>query len=138
KRDFYVQRINGKDSVVINGNNNLQRLSGFHQLNTLQKIKWQANPQLSLEYIFHLSTTGDIPRYDRLITEAEGKPVQADWHYGPQFWMMNAVKISTRESPLWNEAKLTLARQDFEESRHDRKFDSPWRRSRTENVEVYT
>ncbi len=138
KRNFYVERINGVDQIIQNDDPNMQVPSGYQTYNSIQKLKWRWKPDLSLEYIFNFSNTTDIPRYDRLAEEENGEPTSAEWYYGPQFWMMNAVKVKHDSSKIWDEMKLTLGWQQFIESRHDRKFQNPVRRSREEKVGMYS
>jgi len=138
KRAFYVDRIDEKDTIIENPEPHIQTPTGYWQMNTIHKLKWQYQNLNSVEYILNLSTTGNIPRYDRLLIENNGEPSNAEWYYGPQKWMMNAIKFNfNHANKLWDQAKLTLSRQDFEESRHDRDFRGNWLRSRTENVHAY-
>ena len=67
QRLSYVNRIDGQDSVITNDDPNLQRFSGFSQVNLLQKVRFQPQANLILQYNFHYSRSSDIPRYDRLI-----------------------------------------------------------------------
>jgi len=138
KRDFYVERIIVKDSVIANKNPNIQIPSGFNQYSTIQKFKWSPGNLLSMQYSFHLSNTNDIPRYDRLVLEENGIPDYAEWYYGPQFWMMNSFKILSGNTKLWNESSITFARQDFKESRNSRRFQNDTRQTQKENVTVYS
>lgn len=142
KREEYVERRNGVDTIVENENVTLQRFSGYEQLNLMQKIRYEPSPAFRADYGFHYSTTGDIPRYDRLIQREEGDTgplVNAEWYYGPQIWMMNSLKIDyTPGAALFDNVQGILSYQRFEESRNDRKFGDPVLRNREEDVGVFT
>jgi len=136
-RPEYVARINGKDSIVQNPEINKQIYSGYKQLNGLAKLKLKINENTELTYAFHATTSSDVPRYDRL-TEYQNDTLKfAQWHYGPQKWLMHQLQLKTnRDTKLSTQAKLTLAVQQVEESRNDRKFNSNNLRQRTENVDI--
>jgi len=136
-RNEYVERRSGVDTIINNKNENVQKQSGFNQLNILQKIRFKPNDNLDINYGFHYSTTSDIPRYDRLIQYKNDKLKYAEWYYGPQKWMMNNLNIRfSKKSKLFDELILTAAYQIFDESRIDRKFQKDELRSRSENVNV--
>lgn len=139
KRLNYVVRSRGEDSLVNNPDVNVLVPSGYRQYNLMQKLRYRLADQTDLTYGLIYSTTSDIPRYDRLIIYEDGLPDKAEWYYGPQQWMMHYLKASFYRKNSWfDQAKLTLAYQDFEESRHDRNFGSSRLRSRVEEVDAYT
>lgn len=136
-RPEFVETKNGIDNIVKNSDKNLQRQSGYDQVNFLQKIRFKPGAKWDLNYGFHYSRLTDVPRYDRLIEYSKGKLKYAEWYYGPQKWMMNnfSVRHSDRNS-FYNDLKIIIAHQNYEESRHDRKFGKANIRERTENVKV--
>ncbi len=139
KRPSFVQRINGEDIIVPNSNDNIQKFSGFWQYNLLQKLKWRPNDFMDLEYQVYYSTSSDIPRYDRLIQLSNEQPRSAEWFYGPQQFLLNAIKWSYfRENKFFDQGRLTLSFQDFQESRHDRGFQDSGLRHRTEDLKIVT
>ena len=139
KRLEYIRTLNGKDSIIQNSDENLQRFSGFKQVSTLQKFTFRIKDHLELGYTFNFSTTTDIPRYDRLIEYNDDTLKYAQWYYGPQKWMMNAIKLKYyKPNMLFDAVKVTTAFQNFEESRHDRKYRKPQLRNRFEKVNVFT
>lgn len=76
-------------------------------------------------YAFHYSKLSDVPRYDKLIEYRNGALRYGDWYYGPQKWIMHALDLKyINSNVLFDELKTTIAYQDYEESRHDRKFRS--------------
>lgn len=140
KRFNDVVRTRGEDSLISNPDVNVQSPSGYKQYNLTQKLRYRLSDQADLTYGLVYSNTSDIPRYDRLIIQqSNGLPEDAAWYYGPQKWMMHYLKASFYRKNTWyDQAKLTLAYQDFEESRNDRGFQSARLRTRQEKVAAYT
>jgi len=134
-RPFYQDKINGKDTMIINSDPKLQKLSGYDQLNAMQKIRFRPDENWEFNYGFYYSTTSDVPRYDRLIELKSGLPRDAQWYYGPQKWMMNNLTVTNyRSNNAYDLAKLIVAYQNFEESRHDRGFKKKELNHRTEKI----
>ncbi|MBP6687415.1 MAG: TonB-dependent receptor [Lacibacter sp.] len=134
-RPEYVQRINDVDSIVKNSDPRIQKFSGYEQLNLLEKIRFKPSQYLDLQYGFTYAKTGDAPRYDRLIQYRNGRLRFAEWNYGPMIWSMhNLQMMHTRKNKFYEEAKLTIAYQDYEESRIDRTRNSLTRNKQTETV----
>ncbi len=136
-RPEYAAYLNGKDTILQNGNPLVQVPSGYQQINLLQKIRWKPAAAWELNYGFHYSTTTDVPRYDRLIEYAGSGLRAAEWYYGPQVWLMNNLSIRHSASTgAYDNARLILAHQRYEESRHDRRFGRNALRHRNETVDV--
>lgn len=139
-RPTYVVTENNQDLLVENPNPKIQVPSGYNQLNLMQKIRFAPNQKWDFQYGFHFSETSTFSRYDRLIRfSPNGQPRSAEWKYGPQSWMMNHLKVShTSDSKAFDQVTLNLALQKFGESRIDRNFNDPIRRTRTEEVMAYS
>ncbi|HBB91063.1 MAG TPA: TonB-dependent receptor [Bacteroidales bacterium] len=136
-RPEYVQFIDGKDSIVANANPRKQVSSGYTQYNLMQKIRFRPNEYWDIQYGFHYSATGDYPRYDRLIEYKSGKLRDGVWYYGPQKWMLNSLSVvNSKTNAMYDKARITLAHQAFEESRHNRSFGKSALAHRKENVTV--
>jgi len=138
KRFEYVERINDIDVITPNKNPNDQIFSGYNQTNLMQKFKWRLKNS-DLTYAGHVSTSSDIPRYDRLTQRTGAGDLQfAEWYYGPQRWQMHSLKMSIfQPSKLFTAAKLTTSYQRIEESRNSREFQDVMLRKRKEKVEVF-
>ncbi len=141
ERRFYAGRVNGSDQLIQNEDINVQRFSGYDLFNTISKFKVRLGDKMDLGYGSYFSTTTNIPRYDNL-TETIGTTDSleaAEWFYGPQKWQMHNLKLNYYGSgQFFDQARITLAYQKFDESRNDRLFDSDWLRSRKENVKMYS
>lgn len=142
ERRFFVQRINGEDQLIENSDVNTQKISGYNLFNTVSKVKYRIGPNMDISYGFYYSTTSDIPRYDNLtetIHSATDSLAAAEWYYGPQKWQMHNLKLSVYKSnSLFDQARITLAYQKFEESRNDRDFGDDRLRTRSEFVDMYS
>lgn len=129
--------VNGEDVAIPNDDPEEQATSGYDQLNVMQKIRFNPNPQWDVNFGFHYTSSSDVPRYDRLIEYRNGHLRSAEWYYGPQKWLMNALNIEHNAGHgAFDRARLTLAHQHFEESRHDRGFGGKILDHRTEEVDA--
>ena len=134
-RPEYVKRINGIDSIVTNSNPRIQRFSGYDQINFLQKIRFKPTENIDLQYSFTYAGTGDAPRYDRLIQYRNGKLRFAEWNYGPMLWRIhNLQMLHSKKTATYNDARLTVAYQNYDESRIDRTRASTTRNIQAEKV----
>ncbi|HMT27744.1 MAG TPA: TonB-dependent receptor, partial [Bacteroidia bacterium] len=137
ERPYYVERINGKDSLVKNSDRYLQVQSGYSQLNLMQKFLYKQNDHMTHGLNIQYSTSSDVPRYDRLTDPGSNGLRYAEWYYGPQTRLMTAydMNIDNPESTFQN-IHLGVNYQNVEESRHTRSFNSDNLSHRTENVNV--
>lgn len=63
----------------------------------------------------------------------------ARWDYGPQKWMMNNLSMNLNApNGAFDNLKVTLAFQNFEESRISRRFGSTSEKNQTEQVDMYS
>ena len=138
ERPFYVERINGKDSILRNSDKYLQKQSGYSQYDILQKFSFKQNSRLIHGLNFQFSNSSDVPRYDRL-TDPNGTGLKfAEWYYGPQKRMLTAYDLKFIDHTAFIQTiHAGLNFQDIEESRHTRRFDRNELSHRTENVNVY-
>lgn len=125
----------GEDVQIDNPDPRKQVATGYDQHNLMQKFRYKPNENWDFNYGFHYSTSSDIPRYDRFLVYRNGNLRFAEWYYGPQVWMMNNLSIENKaETFLYNQAKLTVAHQFFEESRHSRNAGNAKRTDQYEKV----
>jgi hemoglobin/transferrin/lactoferrin receptor protein len=135
-RPVYQTTIHGNDTVIVNDNPQKQIYSGYSQNNVLQKIIYKPNSKIDFDYGFYYSETSDAPRYDRLyLANDNGEFINAEWYYGPQKWVMNRLTTNLKGySRLFDDARIELAHQLYQESRHDRKMFSSRLRNQYEKV----
>ncbi len=138
-KPFHVKTEAGNDQIIEQDNRLLQVPSAYSQINLMQKLRYKPSNRWEFNYGLHYSETSSYGRYDRHNRLQDGQPRYAEWKYGPQKWIMNHLKINhTKDVVLFNQVNLSLARQDFEESRISRDFNSTNREIRIEEVDAYS
>ncbi len=136
KRYFYVERVNGKDSMMINTNPYKQTYSGYKQYDFVHKLLFVPNENDRYITNIQISTTSDIPRYDRLTDiGSDQKAISARWDYGPQFRGLISSNYShTFHNRFFNRLNITTNYQHLEESRITRGFEKANLRTQLEKV----
>lgn len=138
KREWYVESENGLDIKKKNNDNLTQKYSGYQSAHINQKFKIRTSTHSELELFGQYSSTGDIPRYDRLLQENGADPKYAEWYYGPQKWFLGGIRhTSSRKRFLADISNVAVHYQNWKESRIDRKFRDSTLNKRDENVDVY-
>ncbi len=138
-RPWYVDRINGVDSMMVNADTNLQVGSGYTQYDILQKFTFKQNDWMTHKLNFQLSNSSKIDRYDRLTLMNGSKPKFAEWYYGPQFRLLGSHTLElTNKNKLYDHARIILGYQSIEESRMDRKFKKELLNHRIEKLDIFT
>ncbi len=136
-RPWYVDQINGVDSMVMNSDTNVQVGSGYSQYDILQKFLFKPSHGVTHVVNFQLSNSSDIPRYDRLTQLSGGNPKFGEWYYGPQkrlfvsysLWLDNPVGF-------YDHARIIAGFQNIVESRNTRRFRSDNLGHKIEQVDV--
>jgi hemoglobin/transferrin/lactoferrin receptor protein len=138
-RNEYQKRTATGDTVIVNEEPRKQVASGYSQLNTTNKLRFKAGKHIDVNIAHHYSHISDVPRYDRLIQVRNETLRYGDWYYGPQIWMMtsSAVRYS-KPSSFFDEARLIIARQDYRESRHDRRINDAYINEQMEKVGIWS
>jgi hemoglobin/transferrin/lactoferrin receptor protein len=139
RRSWYVERINDRDSVITNNDPNLQIGSGYKQVDVLQKFLFKQSDNVQHVLNIQYSNTSDIPRYDRLTDGSSSAPGRAQWYYGPQTRKLFSYNLSLKSANrLYDNARIVLALQDIDETRHTRRFNSGNLNHNIEKVKVYS
>ncbi|MDG1767154.1 MAG: TonB-dependent receptor [Flavobacteriales bacterium] len=134
-RPFHVQRQDSADVVVYQEDERLQIPTAYSQKNFMQKLRFSPNKAWDINYALHYSETSPYGRYDRHNRTRNGLPRHAEWNYGPQVWMMNHLQIEhSGNNAFYDQMNISLAYQNFEESRIDRAFQGDVRSTQTEQV----
>ena len=139
-RPEFVLPTNSGDVIIKNSDPQIQKQSGYNQLNLMQKVSFEPLEKLSLDFGIYYTKTSDIPRYDRLIRYKNDVLRSAEWNYGPQKWFMSNLQVTklSSNSNIHDKIKATIAYQNFQESRMDRDFQSSIRNIREEAVDAYS
>jgi hemoglobin/transferrin/lactoferrin receptor protein len=96
---------------------------------------------------FQYSNSSDVARYDRLTEKTNNNIIDAnpqtnrfssaEWYYGPEARLMAAYTLQKNENLIFSDNyRLTLAYQNYKESRNTRNFGNNNFRSQLENVDV--
>ena len=138
-RPEYVDIFNGQDSIIQNDNPEVQKFSGYSQLSAMTKLANRVNEDIEWSYNLYFTKTSAVPRYDRLLEYSKGQLKYAVWEYDPQQWLMNSVNINMKNGQsFYDNASFTLAYQNIQEGRNDRKYQDEWLRKRTETVDIFS
>lgn len=137
KRKTYIETIEGRDSVVRNKNENIQKFSNYRQLDILQKILWEPVADHLHELNIQYSTSSDIPRYDRLTDTRNGQLRWAEWYYGPQDRLMVAYQYKAQAlAGFFDQMMIGTSYQKIQESRVQRAYRNSEREHRLEDIQV--
>jgi len=124
---------------VVNPNPNLQKNTGYNQLDLLQKFYVPLSKNTDINFNIQYSTSSDIPNFDNLVEVSNGKLRYAEAYYGPQNRFLASSSLKFNPNYSWMEkGSLIFAFQQIEESRIERRMNSLDRFYRTENVDVYS
>lgn len=135
ERNYYIHRINGKDSIVRNTDRFIQLTSGYSQYNLLQKLSLKSRLHTTHTLNLQFSNSSDVPRYDRLTDLSGGTLKYAEWYYGPQLRSLAAYEISSNNDDRYIQRfQLRAHGQKIEESRYQRKYLSDALQKRIEDV----
>jgi len=134
---YYSDRINGKDSMILNNHPEIQKRSGYQQYDLFQKVLFK--PTTFSEYTLNLqfSNSGNVPRYDRLAEMNGNKLKYADWYYGPQTRLLTSLKAEyTNRNAMYDNATIIAAYQNISEDRINRKFNNLQENHQEETINV--
>ncbi len=136
---YYVEKVEGKDTLLPNPDPLVQRNTGYKQYDFVQKVKFSASKHLDITGNIQYSTSSEIDRYDQLSESPGENPKFAEWYYGPQNRLMTSVRsVFKNNNPFYTNFTSTLAFQHVEEDRISRKFKSKEKLFNLEEVDLYT
>lgn len=127
------------ENPIQNSNPNIQKNSGYQQIDLLQKWGYQVHESMRLNLNLQYSESSEIPRFDKLAEAAMGKLRFAEWNYGPQKRVLVSPQLKFGANRKWlAKGTITGGFQHIEESRIKRKFGSLTRFTQQESVDVYS
>lgn len=135
---FEVKRQDSIDIKQLNNNPLSQLGTAYNQFNITQKIKFKPNKYSDWDYSLFYSETSTYGRFDRLSRQRNNQPISAEWNYGPQLWNAHVLSFkNNKRNYFYDELSAKTAYQKFEESRIDRDFNDPIRRTKLDQVNVF-
>ncbi|MEI6888990.1 MAG: TonB-dependent receptor [Bacteroidota bacterium] len=138
---FYAERINNKDSMMVNNKPWIQKRSGYSQYNIMEKVMFQPDMDQKYTLNFQYSNSSNINRYDRLseMDGSTGKLKYADWYYGPQQRLFISLKADiAKNGVIFDKFTVTAAYQNIREDRINRKFGNNKTSFNNEQVGFFT
>jgi hemoglobin/transferrin/lactoferrin receptor protein len=137
-RNYYSERINNRDTMSLNANNNLQIGSAYKQIDLMQRFNIKTGKHLTHNLNVQYSTSSFIPRYDRLAGDYLGEKLKfAENGYGPQNRVLAAYTLNfDRKTVISDNMKVILAYQKVNQERITRRFQNTNRKTQNEDVEV--
>lgn len=137
KRLYYTERIDGVDSMMVNSDPLIQKISGYSQYDILAKILWKPDSGHTLSLNFQFSNSSDIPRYDRLTEMPGGKLKYAEWYYGPQTRALASLKSEwLNKTRLYDNASVLFSFQNISEDRISRSFGKSKTKHQEETIDI--
>ncbi len=137
--NFYSENTNAfyKSTPTINPDPLIQKNTGYDQFDLFQKFRFKLPGQNYLSMNLQLSNSSNINRYDKLNEIRDGNLRYAQWYYGPQKRFLFSPKFEFfTGTPLLKSGVITLAFQDVNESRINRRFSSLNKNRQFEGVSI--
>jgi hemoglobin/transferrin/lactoferrin receptor protein len=135
---YYSVLDEGVDLGLNNPDPEVQRGTGYSQLDFVQKVRFQASENVELRSNLQYSTSSNVPRFDRINDISNNAPKWAEWNYGPQNRLMFALQTLVRDTTLlFDDATITAGVQRIDEDRIQRRFGRSLRTTQEDDVTVY-
>jgi hemoglobin/transferrin/lactoferrin receptor protein len=139
KNRYYVEHRNGQDVIINNPKPEVQKHTGYNQVDLLQKFLYKNSEKITQVLNLQYSNSGDVPRYDRLAQLQNNQPRYAEWYYGPQRRFLSSYQVQLSNfRGIFNESNITAAYQNLQESRHDRRLNNSNLSNRIEDVNIFS
>lgn len=137
-RNYFQERANGRDTMSVNSNNNLQKGSGYTQMDIMQRFNIKTGKHITHNLNFQYGASSFLPRYDRLNGDyTAGKFNWAENGYGPQKRLLTAYTFNfDQKTVVSDNIKVILAYQKIDQDRITRRWQKTARSSQREDVTV--
>ncbi|MES2593023.1 MAG: TonB-dependent receptor [Bacteroidota bacterium] len=138
---YYAERKpdNSGDSMVYNTNPNIQKNSGYSQVDFMEKLLYKVNENVNIGLNVQYSTSSNIDRYDRLQEYSGSNLKYAEWYYGPQNRMFASLYTTIKSTgKFFDNLRITAAYQNQDQSRINRRFNNNNKTFQIEGVQVYS
>ena len=138
ERNYFQDRINGRDTMIKNSDNTLQKGTGYSQMDIMQRFNIKTGKYVTHNLNFQYSSSGLLPRYDRLNGDySNGKFKFSENGYGPQQRLLAAYTLNYDcKTNISDNLKVILAYQKIDQDRITRRFQNINRKTQKEDVSV--
>jgi hemoglobin/transferrin/lactoferrin receptor protein len=135
-RSYFQERVNNRDTMSVNSDNNLQKNSAYTQTDLMQRFNIKTGKHLVHNLNFQYSASSFLPRYDRLAGDYDkGKFKWAEHGYDPQKRLLGAYTLNFENKTLFTDnLKVILAYQKIDQDRITRRWQKTARTSQREDV----
>jgi hemoglobin/transferrin/lactoferrin receptor protein len=137
-RNYYQDRINERDTMIKNSDNNLQKGSGYSQVDIMQRFNIKTGQYMVHNLNFQYGASSFLPRYDRLNGDYNNAKFKfAENGYNPQKRILAAYTLNyDGKTKISDNVKVILAYQKIDQDRITRNFQSLNRKTQEEDVTV--
>ncbi len=137
-RSYFQERVNGRDTMSVNKDNNLQKGSGYSQMDIMQRFNIKTGQHMAHNLNFQYGASSFLPRYDRLNGDYSGSKFKfAENGYGPQKRVLAAYTFNfDQKTVVSDNIKVILAYQKIDQDRITRRWQKTARTSQREDVTV--
>ena len=121
----------------INSDNNIQKNTGYSQVDLFQKFLFRIGDNNLLNLNIQFSESSDIDRFDQLSIPKDDSLKFSEWYYGPQkrLLLSPSLRIFPKKK-FMDKGVITFGFQKINESRIKRKFYSLNRSHQIEDLKV--
>jgi hemoglobin/transferrin/lactoferrin receptor protein len=139
KIPYYINKINGQDSIVVNTDQNLIKRTGYSQTDLLWKGLYMQNEFNAYTLNFQHSSADVIPRADKLYELDNELLKYSDWDYRENNRSLFSISKETKkQTKAYNSSNIILAYQKIKENRMNSGYQSDTTWWNMEDVSVYS
>ncbi len=121
----YVERIDGKDSIITNQEPHTQQNTNYNQYLFIQKFRYQPNKNLNIVLNLHYNTSSKIKYYGGLTEISRNKPRFAEVEFRPQNKSFTSLAFFyNKKTKYYDFVSVIGSLQFIEEYRYSRKLNS--------------
>ena len=132
-------RYNYYTSPSVNSDSNVQKNTGYSQVDLFQKFLFKIGESNLLNLNVQFSESSDIDRFDQLSIRNDDSLKFSEWYYGPQKRLLISPSLKIFPNKRFmKKGVITFGFQKINESRVKRKFNSMNRSHQIEDLKVFS
>jgi len=137
KRIDFIEVENGEDVLRTNEEDELQIGTGYTQQDFFSKMRYVPHERIDFNLNLQYSTSGDVPRYDRLTERNSDGLKFAEWYYGPQDRVLASLNTKITGEGFFDELYLINSYQKIDEDRYSRLYNDSVLETNLEDIHVW-